>query len=87
MVASDKGKFVDDDSQKGKSLMPVNKDMYCKKVILLGEEFMVLACKLLQKKKTELDKGKSMMLVEDDMDWYTDEIREHVENVAEGFRK
>nr|GEX95279.1 transposase, mutator type [Tanacetum cinerariifolium] len=47
--------------------------MNCKKVTPLAEEIMVLT---LQKKKANLDKGKFMMLVEDDMDWYTDEIRE-----------
>ncbi|GKD35190.1 hypothetical protein Tco_1250699, partial [Tanacetum coccineum] len=35
---------------------------------------MVVTRKLLQKKKAKLDKGKSMMPMEDDMDWYTDEI-------------
>nr|GEV82560.1 putative transposase, mutator type, MULE transposase domain protein [Tanacetum cinerariifolium] len=82
MAASDKGKFVDNDSQKGKSLIPADEDRYCKKVTLLGDEIMVLTRKLLQKKKAELDKGKSMMLVEDDMDWYTDEIKEHAEKNA-----
>ncbi|GKA70722.1 hypothetical protein Tco_0776861 [Tanacetum coccineum] len=32
-------------------------------------------------------KGKSMMPVEDDMDWYTNEMREHAEKIAEGSRK
>nr|GEY59645.1 hypothetical protein [Tanacetum cinerariifolium] len=64
----------------------VDEDRYCKKVTPLGKEIMVLTCKLLQK-KAELDKGKSMMHVEDDMDWYTYEMREKAEKVAEGFRK
>ncbi|GJR57771.1 hypothetical protein Tco_1499933 [Tanacetum coccineum] len=56
----------------------VDEDMYCKRVTLLTDKIMVLTRKLLQK-KAELDKGKSMMPEEDDMDWYIDEIREHTE--------
>ncbi|GKE36745.1 hypothetical protein Tco_1460150 [Tanacetum coccineum] len=87
MAASDKGKFMDDDSQKGKSMMYVDEDRYCKKVTPLAEEIMVLTRKLLQKKKAKLDKGKSMILVEDDLDWYTDEMREHAEKVVDRFKK
>ncbi|GJR04671.1 putative reverse transcriptase domain-containing protein [Tanacetum coccineum] len=47
----------------------------------------VLTRKLLQKKKAKLDKGKSMILVEDDLDWYTDEMREHTEKVVDRFKK
>nr|GEW04767.1 hypothetical protein [Tanacetum cinerariifolium] len=43
--------------------------------------------KILQKKKAELHKGTSMMPVEDDMDWYTEEIKEQAEKVAGGYRK
>ncbi|GKB84540.1 hypothetical protein Tco_0956812 [Tanacetum coccineum] len=85
MAASDKGKFVDDDNQKCKSMIHFDEDMYCKKVAPLAEEIMVLTHKLLQKKKAKLDKGKFMMSVEDDMDWYTNEMREHSEKFAEGF--
>ncbi|GKB04415.1 putative ribonuclease H-like domain-containing protein [Tanacetum coccineum] len=87
MASSNKGKFVDDDNQKCKSMIHVDKDMYCKKVTPLAEEIMVLTRKLLQKKRAKLDKGKSMMYVEDDMDWYTNEMREHAEKFAEGFWK
>ncbi|GJX75343.1 hypothetical protein Tco_0313938 [Tanacetum coccineum] len=69
MVARDKSKFVDDDSQEDKSMMHVDEYKYCKKVTLLTDEIMVLTRKILQKKKAELEKGKSMMLVEEDIDW------------------
>nr|GEW14670.1 putative RNA-directed DNA polymerase [Tanacetum cinerariifolium] len=65
----------------------VEKDKYCKKVTPLAEEIMILRRKVLQKKKAELDKVKSMMLVKDDMDWYTTEMREQAEKVAKGFKK
>ncbi|GKA63030.1 hypothetical protein Tco_0762549 [Tanacetum coccineum] len=68
---------------RGKSMMPVDKDMYHKKVTPLAKAIMVMARKLLQLKNVELDKGKSMMPVEDDMDWYTDEMREHATKIAE----
>ncbi|GKE63792.1 hypothetical protein Tco_1514159, partial [Tanacetum coccineum] len=71
----------------GKSMMPIDKDMYHKKVTPLAEAIMVMARKLLQLKNAELDKVKSMMPVEDDMDWYTDEMREHATKIAEGFKK
>ncbi|GKB51753.1 hypothetical protein Tco_0902506, partial [Tanacetum coccineum] len=48
---------------------------------------MVMTRKLLQKKKAALYKGKSMMHVEDDMGWYTDEMREHAEKIAKGWRE
>ncbi|GJX26570.1 ribonuclease H-like domain-containing protein [Tanacetum coccineum] len=37
---SDKGKFVVDESQKGKSIMLIDEDIYCKKVTPLAEEIM-----------------------------------------------
>ncbi|GJV59773.1 hypothetical protein Tco_1465873 [Tanacetum coccineum] len=40
MAASDYGKSVVDESQKGKSMMPVDEEMYGKKVTPLAEEIM-----------------------------------------------
>ncbi|GJY31326.1 hypothetical protein Tco_0414821 [Tanacetum coccineum] len=40
MATSDKGKFVDDDNQKGKSMMSLDEDKYFKKVTPLAEEIM-----------------------------------------------
>ncbi|GJX30264.1 hypothetical protein Tco_0238343 [Tanacetum coccineum] len=41
MATSDKGKFVDDDNQKGKSMMSLDEDKYFKKVTPLAEEIMI----------------------------------------------
>ncbi|GJT23902.1 hypothetical protein Tco_0893839 [Tanacetum coccineum] len=57
------------------------------KVKPLTDEIMEHTHNILQKKKAELHKGTSMIPVEDDMDWYTEEIREQAEKIAEGYRK
>ncbi|GJV85195.1 hypothetical protein Tco_1525093 [Tanacetum coccineum] len=57
MAVSDKGKFVDDNNHKGKSMMPLDDDMYCKKVTLLNDEIMEESRKILQKKIANLRKG------------------------------
>ncbi|GJR54863.1 hypothetical protein Tco_1405384 [Tanacetum coccineum] len=62
---------------KGKPMMPVDEDMSLKKISPLAKEIMVMTCKLLQNKNTALYKGKSMMHVEDDMGWYSNEMKEH----------
>nr|GEU46512.1 protein SPA1-related 2-like isoform X1 [Tanacetum cinerariifolium] len=73
--------------QKGKSMMHVDDHRYCKKVTLLTDEIMEQSCKILQKQIVEFEKDKSMILVEDDMCWFTDEIKERAQKVVEGFRK
>ncbi|GJY90025.1 hypothetical protein Tco_0505221 [Tanacetum coccineum] len=84
MALCDKGKFVNDDSWKGKFMMPEDDDMYCKKVTLLNEDIMEQSRNNLQKQILEFEKSKSMMPVEDDMTCYTEEIREHAQKVFGG---
>ncbi|GJR14032.1 MAK10-like protein [Tanacetum coccineum] len=83
MAESDKGKFVDDYSQNGKSMMLVDDDIHYKKVTLLIDKILEQAHKVLQKQMAEFKKGKSIMDVEDDMYWnkvtLTKEIRKHAQ--------
>ncbi|GJX44939.1 hypothetical protein Tco_0261615 [Tanacetum coccineum] len=74
MAASDKGKFL------------VDEDISFKKISPFAEEIMVMIRKRLQKTKATSYKAKSMMHVEDDMGWYTDEIRKHAEKIVDGLR-
>ncbi|GJT15693.1 hypothetical protein Tco_0718135 [Tanacetum coccineum] len=63
MAVSDHGKFL------------IDEDLSFKKISPLVEEFIVMIRKHIQKIKTSSYNAKLMRL-EDDMGWYTDEMRE-----------
>ncbi|GJT14851.1 hypothetical protein Tco_0873557 [Tanacetum coccineum] len=73
MAASDNGKFL------------VDEDRSFKKISPLAEEIIVMILKCLQKTKATSYKAKLMHL-EDDMGWYTDEMREHAEKIVNSLR-
>ncbi|GKA18087.1 hypothetical protein Tco_0697924 [Tanacetum coccineum] len=72
-ASSDNGKFL------------VDKDRSFKKISPLAKEIIVMIRKRIQKTKAASYKAKLMHL-EDDMGWYTDEMRAHTEKIVDDLR-